>query len=55
MPKPRFWAAMACYGVLALLAGLTLEPAPRALIWLFLGALALKTWIAQKRQQDDSG
>ncbi len=55
MPKPRFWMALACYAILALLAGLTLERIPRMLVWLFLGALAVKTWIAQKRQQDNSG
>jgi hypothetical protein len=48
--KPRFFGAMVCYGVLALAAALTLERMPRALVWLFLGALAVKTWVAIKRQ-----
>ena len=48
--KPRFFAAMACYGVLALAAALTLERMPRTLVWLFLSALAVKTWVATKRQ-----
>lgn len=48
--KLRFIAAMACYGVLALAAALTLERMPRALVWLFLGAMAVKTWIATKHQ-----
>jgi hypothetical protein len=41
---------MTCYGVLALAAALTLERMPRALVWLFLVALAVKTWVATKRQ-----
>ena len=40
---------MACYAVLALAAALTLERMPRTLVWLFLAALAVKTWIATKR------
>jgi hypothetical protein len=48
--QPRFFAAMACYGVLALAAALTLERMPRTLVWLFLCALAVKTWVATKRQ-----
>lgn len=41
---------MVCYGILALAAGLTLDKVPRTLVWLLLGALAVKTWIAAKRQ-----
>jgi hypothetical protein len=37
---------MASYSVLALMAALTLERTPRVLVWLVLGALAVKTWIA---------
>ena len=48
--KPRFLAAMACFGILALAAAFTLERMPRTLVWLFLGALAVKTWVAWKRQ-----
>lgn len=48
--KHRFLAAMASYGMLALAAGLTLEQLPRTLVWLVLGALAAKTWIATKRR-----
>ena len=44
--KLRLLVAMACYGVLALLAGLTLEHVPRILVWLFLAALMVKSWIA---------
>ena len=41
---------MGCYGVLALAAALTLEEIPRTLVWLFLAALAVKTWIATRRE-----
>lgn len=49
--KPRFLTAMLFYAVLALLAGLTLEHLPRVVVWLFLVALAVKTWIASVREQ----
>ncbi len=41
---------MICYVVLGLLAGFTLEPMPRTVVLLFLAALAVKTWIATKRE-----
>ena len=47
----RFLAALACYGVLALLAAFTLEEMPRAVVWLILGGLAVKTWIDTIRKQ----
>jgi len=47
--KPRFYSAMAAYVVLALLAFFTLQRMPRVVVWLFLFALAVKTWIANKR------
>ena len=53
--KPNFLAAMAAYAVLAILAGVTLngptlfEKRLRILVWLLLGALAIKTWIHKKR------
>lgn len=40
---------MVCYGILALSAGLTLDELPRTVVWLLLGALAVRTWIAVKR------
>jgi hypothetical protein len=46
MTKPGFLAAMVCYALLALLAAFTLDHLPRAVVWLVLGALAAKTWIA---------
>jgi hypothetical protein len=54
----RLMTAMAMYGLLALLAGLTLENAGvrvggnfvefRVCVWILLAGLALKTWIAHK-------
>ena len=41
---------MASYALLALLAAFTLELKPRVLVWLFLAALAAKTWIHFKRE-----
>lgn len=55
--KPNFWVAMGAYAGIAILAGLTLngpsvfEMRLRVLVWLLLGALAVKTWIHHKRQQ----
>jgi hypothetical protein len=47
--KTRLIAAMACYGMLALLAALTLPDLRiRALVWILLAGLALKTWIAAR-------
>jgi hypothetical protein len=46
----RFLMAMASYGVLALLAAFTLDRTPRIVVWLFLSALAVKTWIANKQR-----
>ena len=48
--KPRFLTAMGCYVVLALLAVYTLERIPRTIVLLFLAGLAVRTWIAVKRQ-----
>ena len=47
----RFAAAMACYAVLALIATVQLDGVLRLAIWVFLAALAFKSWIgAYKRQ-----
>jgi hypothetical protein len=50
--KSRFIAAMACYAVLALLSAFTLEGVFRIAVWILLGGLAVKTWIAQAQQRD---
>lgn len=55
--KPNFWAAMTAYAILAILAAVTLNgPTPfesrlRALVWLILGALAVKTCIHRIRER----
>jgi diacylglycerol kinase len=48
--KARFIAAMTCYAVLALLCAVTLEGAFRIGVWILLGGLAVKTWIAQAQR-----
>jgi predicted membrane channel-forming protein YqfA (hemolysin III family) len=46
--KVRFIIAMACYGVLALLSAFTLDDWRfRAAVWVVLGGLAVKTWVAR--------
>lgn len=40
---------MGCYGALALAAVYTLEPIPRTIVLLVLGALAVKTWIVRAK------
>ncbi len=40
--------AMAAYAILAALAGFTLDGVFRYAIWILMGGLALKTWIAYK-------
>ena len=44
----RFLWAMGAYAVLALLAGLTLDGLMRYAVWILLGWLAAKTYIAKK-------
>jgi hypothetical protein len=44
----RFLWAMATYAILALLAALTLEGLMRNAVWILLGGLAVKTYIAKK-------
>jgi hypothetical protein len=41
---------MGCYALFALLAYLTLEGTMRAAVWILMGGLAVKTWIAHKQQ-----
>jgi hypothetical protein len=49
--KPRFLTAMLVYAALGLVAAFTLDdPRFRAVVWIYLGALAVKTWIAVKRR-----
>lgn len=39
---------MGTYAILALLAGVTLDGLMRTAVWIFLGGLAVKTFIAYK-------
>ena len=48
--RARFITAMACYAVLALLSAFTLEGVFRIGVWILLGGLAVKTWIAQAQR-----
>jgi len=49
----RFVAAQLFYLVLAILAGFTLEGNIRIATWVFLGGIALKTWlVVLKRRQE---
>ncbi len=43
---------MLCFAALATMAGLTLEGLFRAAVWVLLGGLAAKTWIAALRRDD---
>jgi len=53
MTDLRFIAAMCTYGILALMAGFTLEGRFRLAVWIFLGGIALKTLlVALKRRLD---
>lgn len=46
---PSLKYALAGYGLLAALAALTLDGKLRLFLWLFLGALAIKSWIAARQ------
>ena len=47
--KNRFWAAMATYSVLAVLAAFTLDGGlMRNAVWVLLAGLAVKTYIAPR-------
>ena len=46
----KVYAAMACYGAIALLAGLTLDGKARLVVWIFLGGLAIKTYLHTLRK-----
>jgi len=44
-------SALLAYAVIAVLAGLTLDGVWRAGVWVFLGALALKSWLAKAKER----
>ncbi len=49
--RVRLVTAILVYAFLALLAALTLEGVMRAAVWVFLGGLAVKTWIASRMKE----
>jgi len=51
--RQKFAAVMAFYAVLAVLAGFTLDGLFRIVVWIFLGGIALKTWIALIKRELD--
>jgi len=53
MSDKRFYIAMAVYAVLAILSWLTLDGLIRLATWIFLAGLAVKTYIATLRRDDD--
>jgi len=48
--KRRFYLALAAYAAIAVLAALTLDGNFRLVVWILLGGLALKTYIATLKQ-----
>lgn len=49
MMTNRFWAAMATYAILAVMAGFTLDGGLlRNAVWILMAGLALKTYIAHR-------
>ena len=54
-PEPKkapakLYLALGCYAVIALLAGWTLDGNARLFIWVFLGYLALRTYLHSARK-----
>lgn len=51
LTRRRLWLAFAVYALIAVLAGLTLEGKFRIVVWIFMGGLAVKTWLAWVHHQ----
>jgi len=51
MPKERLKYALASYLALAALAQFLLEGKIRIIVWIFLAALALKSWLATLKRE----
>jgi hypothetical protein len=49
----KFAAAMSSYVGLAVLAGFTLTGDWRIAVWIFLGGIAIKTWLVVLKDQRD--
>jgi len=46
----KFYVAMAGYALFELLAGLTLDGKARLVVWIFLGGLAIRTYLHTLRK-----
>ena len=46
----KFYVALACYAAIALLAAFTLDGNARLVVWIFLGGLALRTYLHTLRK-----
>jgi hypothetical protein len=53
MTDLKFVAAMSSYGILALLAGFTLDGRFRLATWVFLGGIAIKTVLVVLKRRVD--
>ncbi len=53
MSQTRFFIATGIYAVLAILAAVTLDGAIRLATWVFLAGLAVKTYLATLRRDDE--
>jgi hypothetical protein len=53
MTDLKFIAAMCTYGLLALVAGFTLEGRIRAAVWVLLGGIAIKTLLVVLKRRLD--
>ena len=49
-PSMKFHVALACYGVIALLAWLTLDGKMQWVVWIFLAGLAVKSYLVTLRK-----
>jgi hypothetical protein len=53
MNRKKLYLAFICYAILGALAGFTLDGPFRLAVWIFLGGLAVKTWIAALRHEEE--
>lgn len=52
LTRSKLWAAMACYAALLVVATVGLDGILRTTLWIFLGGLALKTWIHYRKEEE---
>jgi hypothetical protein len=48
--RRKLYTALACYGVIAVLAGITLDGKFRLVVWVFLAYLAARTYLHALRK-----